>query len=442
MNIKRKNKSAYRIKFLAGAIISYAFFSIFYHVRAASISDISNECNIILDDDQQKKCEVLQKKEEMYKSIIEIKEKQGESLNNQLSITDSNIRQVQTQIDLSSQQIDDLNSQIIRLEKQISEKDLLIKSQKDLLADLVQLYYEVNQAGPVAAYLSDGNIASFVVKKDRIAQTGDRIKDLVDSIMEIKKEFQQQNAQLDQKKSEVVDTNQKLQDKSADLTVIKKQRQALLTQTQGEEAKYRKLLQKIQEQKNQLLDIDQYFAASGLSADSYPKPASKYFASTSWFYYQWDSRWGNETIGNTKTLMKSYGCAVTAVAMVLNEHGGSINPGKLANQPIFYGDLINWPATWSNPKLSLSADGKSHGNISWSVVDAQIAKGNPVIVYIKKSNGGGGHYVVVHHKDAKGKYVVHDPYFGANIFLDTSRALIGAMGKSSSTSIDQMIIYN
>ena len=442
MNTKRKEKSSYKIRILIGAIIFCAALLVFCKVKADSITNISNG-NTLSDEDQQKLDE-LKKKAEIYRQIIEIKQKQGETLSNQLSLTDANIEQVQAQIDVSSKQIEDLNNQIIRIQEQVKEKTALIESQRKLLGQIIQSYYEVNNTSPVVVYLSGENIASFMVNKDRIAQTGDKIKELVDSIMEIKKNLEEQSAELDQKKNEFVNKNQELQNQNDNLDSIKQQRQNLLAQTQGEEARYRQLLAKVEEQKQQLLDIDQYFAASGLSADSYAKPDSKYFASTDWYYSQRDSRWGNDNIGNTKTLIKSYGCALTAVAMVFEEHGVSMTPGKLANKPIFSGDLINWydSKDWEKNWPVPDSHGYSHGNISWSIVDSKIKSGIPVIVYIKKSNGGGGHYVVIHHKDSKGKYVVHDPYFGANIFLDTSRALIGAMGSKSSTSVDQMIIYN
>jgi peptidoglycan hydrolase CwlO-like protein len=442
MNTKRKKYFSHKIRILIGAVMSCAFFLVFYCVHAESISDISNGNTI--SNETQDKLDELKRKAAIYRQIIEIKEKQGESLNNQLSMTDANIEQVQAQIDVSSKQIDDLNNQIIRLQDQIKEKETLIESQKKLLADIMQTYYEANQTGLLSAYLSGGNMASFMVNKDRISQTGDKIAELVDSITEIKNDLDAQSSQLDQKKGDIVDKNQKLQDQNENLASIKQQRQTLLDQTQGEEAKYRQLLANIEAQKQQLLDIDQFYAASGLSADSYDKPDSKYFASTGWYYSQRDSDWGDDNIGNTKTLIKSYGCALTAVAMVFKEHGISMDPGKLANKPIFSGDLINWydSKDWEKNWPVPDSNGYGHGNINWSVVDSKINKGIPVIVYIKKSNGGGGHYVVIHHKDAKGRYVVHDPYFGANIFLDTSRALVGAMGKSSKTSIDQMIIYN
>lgn len=440
MNIKTKQNKKHLILAAFAVLTVSAVFFLWQNGQAqtGSISQVTT-----VPDETQQKIDELQKRADIYREIIDIKKKQGETLNDQLSITDSNIEQVQAQIEVSKKQIDDYNSQITRIEAQIKEKGETIKTQRGILANLVQVYYEVNLASPIVSYLTRGNIASFIVDKDRLAQTSDKIKELVDSVKSIKDDLESQSTQLDKKKVEFVLTNEKLQKQGSTLELAKQQKANLLAQTQGEEARYTQLLQRVEEQKQELLDIDQFFAASGLSVESYAKPSSKYFASTDWYFSQRDPKWANETIGNTKTLMKSYGCAVTAVAMVFKQHGGTINPGQLSSEPIFSGDLINWPNTWTAPKVTLASTGKSHGNINWPVIDAQIAKNIPVIVYIGKTKGSGGHYVVIHHKESStGKYVVHDPYFGPNIYLDTTRALVGAMGVSSATSIDQMIIYN
>jgi hypothetical protein len=88
------------------------------------------------------------------------------------------------------------------------------------------------------------------------------------------------------------------------------------------------------------------------------------------------------------------------------------------------------------------AENSGHGGINWFTVDREVARGNPVIVYIKAGSKG-GHYVVIHHKNSDGRYVVHDPYFGANIYLDSSMKLLSALYNVTITknSIDQMIIY-
>jgi uncharacterized protein YvpB len=130
---------------------------------------------------------------------------------------------------------------------------------------------------------------------------------------------------------------------------------------------------------------------------------------------------------------------VASVAMVFKKNEASIDPGKLAKQKIFDDALINWPSSWS-PGIKL-VQNTNHSGVSWSKIDSQINNGNPVIIYIKKTNGRGGHYVVITGKDSK-DYIVHDPYFGPNIYLGTSRSLVGKIGADSGTKIDQMIIYN
>jgi len=442
---KQKIKKQISVAFyVGGTFLSLVFFKSLT-ARAVSINcDMpSTGCgNFAIGTTERQKCEAYDARAIVYHQICEIKNKQSETLDNKISSTESNIKEVKSQITETENKIDDLSSQIQKLESQINQKKDSIEAQRKILTKVVQAYYQISQTSPAAIYLADDSIASFMVNKDRVSQMGDKISEVISALNDLKAEIEQQNDELTKRKVEFVSAHQDLQSKNDSFQSIKKQQTALLVQTQGEAAQYAELLKRVEEQKAELLDIDQYFSASGLSADSYPKPDSKYFAPLSWYFSQRDSRWGNATIGKTKTLMKSYGCAVTSVAMVFKSHGGSTTPGILAKQSIFSGDLINWPDTWNSPALAINVEGKSHKNINWSTVDSEIVKGNPVIIYIGRSKKDGGHYVVIHHKDAKGKYVVHDPYFGANIFLDTSRALVGAMVSSSSTYIDQMIVYN
>ena len=191
MKTDNKNKTTYKRTVLCGAILFCMAFFIFSYVRADDSSGSTTS------DETQQKLDELKRKAEVYRQIIEIKEKQGESLSNQLSIADSSIQEVQAQIDLGSGQIEDFNSQIIRIENEIKEKNALIESQKKLLGNILQSYYEINRAGLITAYLSNKNIASFMVTKDRISQTGDKIKDLVDSIIKIKNDLTAQSADLD-----------------------------------------------------------------------------------------------------------------------------------------------------------------------------------------------------------------------------------------------------
>jgi len=77
----------------------------------------------------------------------------------------------------------------------------------------------------------------------------------------------------------------------------------------------------------------------------------------------------------------------------------------------------------------------------WFKLDKELGAGYPVIVFVRVKGKGAGHYVVVHHKTDDGQYVVHDPLFGANIYLSSTQAYISIL-YNNSTYLDQMVIYH
>ncbi|PIP28383.1 MAG: hypothetical protein COX29_01360 [Candidatus Moranbacteria bacterium CG23_combo_of_CG06-09_8_20_14_all_35_22] len=311
-----------------------------------------------------------------------------------------------------------------------------------MLSVLMQSYYDYDQQGILEIVLLNETLKKPFEQTDYIEQSGIKVGEVLDEIKITQQKLLKDQQELKDSHEKSVELKEKLEEEKYGLELTANQKETLLAQTKNEEQKYQDLLARVEQQK---LELFNFSSASNLteisdSVKNYPTPPSKYQASTSWYFSQKDSRWGGKRIGNSSSLMKDYGCAVTSVAMVFRKNGSSTDPGKLSKEKIFYYDLIKWPASWS-PRISLSSS-VSHGNISWSKIDDSIDDGDPVIVYIKKTNGRGGHYIVITGYDKEKKdYVVHDPYFGANLYLGTSKALIGKIGTDSKVSIDQMIIY-
>ncbi len=402
-----------------------------------TIADSSN-CDS-LSGDAKNQCVELEKKAAIYADLIKLKNKQQNILSIQLDSINSEQKTTMTQLQQTQQQVQDLAQQIDGLEKEITEKEKLMDLQKKILSELVQSYYEYEQQGTLPVVMANKNFSAVFDQQDYLQQSGVKVSSLLNEISAVKKSLMDNQNVLNQKKAESDSAKNDLVNKKNDLQNSENQKTSLLIQTQGDAEKYKQMLAHIEAQKLQLFDFS---AASNLneiigSVGNYPKPSSN-LASTDWYFSQTDSRWGGNKIGNSKSLMKDWGCAVTSLAMVFREKGNSTDPGKLAKQQIFSGDLIDWPNSW-DPGINLVSS-VSHGNINWSTVNAQIKKGNPVIVYIKRSRGG-GHYVVITGKDSN-DYIVHDPYFGPNLYLGTSKALVGKLGASSTVSLDQMIVYN
>lgn len=399
----------------------------------------AEDCSLLTGDDQ-KKCQDLEKKAQILQNIIDIKNAQQDTLAAQMASIDKDQAVTKAALDQAQKEADDLSKRVDSLERELADKNKEVDVQKKLLSGLMQSYYEYDQQGLLEVAVINEDISSILNQSDYLEQSGVKVKSLLSDLQANRDAIQKDYEDLKQNKDDLDQKKADLADKQDSLDASENLKQALLAQTQGEEAKYQKLLDHVEKQKGELFDFSE---ASNLdqiksSVSAYPSPKSN-LASTSWYFRQDDSRWGNTKIGNSKSLMSDYGCAVTAVAMVFRKNGANTDPGKMAKQKIFSFDLINWPTSWP-PSIDLVSS-ISHGNISWSTIDKQIGKGNPVIVYIRKTNGRGGHYVVVTGKDKK-DYIVHDPYFGPNLYLSTSKSLVGKIGVDSKVSVDQMIIYN
>ncbi|MDD3486833.1 MAG: C39 family peptidase [Candidatus Moranbacteria bacterium] len=426
-------------RYAAGFLYLFFIFIFVFFIESKVLADDTNQEEI---EEKQEQIDELEQKAASYRQMIKVNQNKEGALQNQIQLMEtqissleSSINEIQKNIDANQQDIDGLSSQI-------REKQKEIDGQKVILGQLLQSFYENDQDTLTEMLLKNSSFSDFMNQTEYISQTGSRVDEMLNSIKDAQDSLAQAKKDLEFKNDEQKKQRGDATQKKLSLDSEKSSRRQLLVDTQGQEQKYQDLLERVEQEKQELLgDIEELSSErSDALAEveaNIKKPASG-LASASWYFSQKDKRWANQTIGYSNTLMKSYGCAVTALSMVLKYHGVNIDPGTLADQPIFYHDLIVWPNAWKGVKLSSTT---YHGNVDWDVIDDELKDDNPVIVFVKSTKRGAGHYVVIHGKDKKGEYVVHDPYWGSNIYLDSTRAYVGAL-YGSGTTIDQMIVYH
>ncbi len=385
--------------------------------------------------------EKLERKSTEYQQIINQKQQQQTTLENQLKLMDVQVDRFGNEVDIVKQDIERYKSEIEQTQQQLEAATKEYEEVRARLEESIRLYDQIDQEFALEYLTSDGDLSLVLNQSEYLDQTAQRVAQVLNETEAQKQKLEEKKNDYDNKRADLEKREAELGEQIFYLNNEKMTKNVLLDQTEGEEAKYKKLLSRVEKQKKELLgDIDSLSSEKRGELDKIlakaPKPKSG-LASTSWYYAQDDKKWAYKRIGLSSSLMKDYGCAVTALAMVFTHYGEKISPGKLASQPIFYRDLIVWPSTWKGVDLNSSIN---HGNIDWSRVKKEVKKDRPVIVFVR-SRTGAGHYVVVHGRDKKGKYVVHDPLFGANIYLDTTEKLVGAIFDTS-TTVDQMIIYN
>jgi peptidoglycan hydrolase CwlO-like protein len=392
-------------------------------------------------DDKQDEVESLDQKAQNYQRMIDLKKQQRTTLKNQLDMMNLQIENFNNSIALNKDQINSNLQEINNIQNKITEKEKDLTNFKNQLGEMIRAFNQIDQELMMEMLSSAGDMTPILNRSEYLDQASQKVSETLKTIEIKKQELSKEQAVYAEKNIQLKEKKMELEEKVYLLNNEKSSKDTLLAQTAGEEAKYQELLERVEAQKQELIgDID------ALSDDkrselakikaSAPTPKDGK-ASTSWYFSQKDPRWGTNRIGMSSSLMKDYGCAVTSLAMVFTYHNQAITPAKLAQMPIFYRDLIVWPQYWKGLKM---VGGHAHGNISWSTVDEQLKKKNPVVVFVKAS-AGKGHYVVIHGKDKKGGYIVHDPIFGANIYLETTKKLVGAI-YGTKTTVDQMIIYN
>ena len=437
MTVKGRRKiDIFVVKWLS----AFVFWALaFAYVQAIiPTSERIEKCKRILNENSQD-LEDLEKCKRILSTKVETTTQQKNILANQVKLYNLRVSRAENNLKNIEAEIKRNQNELKRLEAELEMKNKEMQELKEQLKSNIVLYEKNRREFEINLLNSESNLTVWMDRANYLNKLSEKINEKLRRLKDDKREILEKQAKIKEKIEEIEKGKKKLKREKEVLEEQRRIKNDFLARTAGDEAKYKAMLARIEAQKKLIMNMSSFSSAVKATVAEIKRKAKKPksgLASTSWYYAQDDPRWGKKTIGFSGTLMKDYGCAVTSLAMVFTKEGEGINPGKLAKKPLFYQDLIVWPSKWGDLSLKY---GRSHGNVSWSKINSQLKEGHPVIVFIR-SRSGAGHYVVIHHRDKKGKYVVHDPLFGPNIFLDTSKKLVSAIYKSG-VVIDQMIVY-
>lgn len=407
-------------------------------INAALIDNLTKQ----IQEAEEKRAE-LERRAQEYQQIIDTKRAQIKSLNNEIAIFNARIGKLETEINWTESKISQTELEIIQLEYGLAQAEKDILYQKDVLAEIIRVINQYDETSDLEIILQSESLSDFFNQITYMESLQGRVQQTVEDLKYLKAKLTQDKADKKVKKQELEDLKERLTGQQNSLANQRARKKALLKYTQGEEKRYQQMLAHIEEQKKSLLgDINRLrqLKAAELARlkELLEKPPEEYWASINWYFRQDDPQWADLTIGLTDSTLADYGCAISSVAMVLKYHGVNVTPAKLAKEPIYYYDLIDWPKSYGGVDLIKNT---RHRGVDWFRIDRELAVGYPVIIFVKANGRGAGHYVVIHHKTADGGYVVHDPLFGPNIYLDSTRVYISNLYQTT-TSIDQMVIYH
>ena len=203
-------------------------------------------------DSAKDKVKCLEKERKDTQELIDIKNKTQLTIKNQLSYIETQQQKNQVELLKTKEKAQDLAQQVADLEREIKDKESLLKYQQLVLSGLIQSYYEYNQGGLLNIVLINQDFSDIFSQSDRIEQSSGRVSEVLKTIRETRAELQDEYDDLKDKKQESEELKSELEDKNLDLQYSENQKQNLLGQTQAEIAKYKELLARIDNEINEL----------------------------------------------------------------------------------------------------------------------------------------------------------------------------------------------
>lgn len=127
-------------------------------------------------------------------------------------------------------------------------------------------------------------------------------------------------------------------------------------------------------------------------------------------WFQADSRWREDPLGETPGTLGGEGCAVSSAAMVLGFYGIDVDPGRLNRFLTGHGGYEGrgWIRWESAAEFSPGVVEKAYEDLpSYALIDWNLLRGNPVIIRIRRPDGI-THFVVIVGKRGF-DYLIRDP---------------------------------
>ncbi len=311
------------------------------------------------------------------------------ALNLQKSAGLAKIAAAQHQISATQLQIQQLGGTIANTEDQIN-------TNQAALGKAIRNLQQIDADPFVLQLFSSENFSDVWTDVDDIRQVQSAVQEKVDALNSQKNTLTNAQKASQEKKNLLTSQKNTLTTQQTTLAATEAAKAKLLSQTAAKESNYQKLLAAAKAELASFSTFATNAGGSGLLNNQTDCDA--------WgcYYNQRDSAWGNSALNGTKYLLKSDGCLVTAMAMVMTHYGyHDVTPVTINSNPSNF--AVYYPAYLL---MSITVDGDTATRKAASI-DATLATGNPVIVGLNAY--GGTHYVVLT-SGSNGNYLMRDPY--------------------------------
>lgn len=260
-------------------IFSYPIVLLLFLILAFSIVRFDSSQVFAQVDNSDAKIRQLENLIDQYNQDISQKQSEAQSLTNQISIFELQIKQAQAEIDGTNLTISKLNSAIGQKETSILKKEKEIEEQNILLAIYLKQVARSDGGSLLEFLLKNGKFSDFFNDINSINSIQNKIHDTLSMIKIIKEKLIKEKGDLESDKAEQEQLKRIQKRQKAEIENSKKEKQKLLEQTKGQEKLYQQLIAKtranIEAIKNQAYDLALGYKMTFEEALRYALPAAE-----------------------------------------------------------------------------------------------------------------------------------------------------------------------
>ena len=353
-----------------------------------------------------------------YEAEIQQANSDKQTLQNAINVLNLQQKKVQAQISATQNQIATTQLQITQLGASITNAGQAIETDQTAIADGLRTLQESDNEPLIMVLLSSQSLSQAWSAFETTLEIENAIESNISALQTQKNVLAASQAASQQKQDTLTSQKKSLSSQQATLVQNQKTKKQLLAETNAKESTYEQLLAQAKAQLASFSAFTQNAGGAGLLAGQ--------TSCDQWgcYYNQRDAQWGNDPLNGTQYKLKSDGCLITAMAMVLTHYGyRDVTPVTINSNP------GNFAAYYPAYLLfTISVDGIT-ATRKTALIDTTLSTGNPVVVGLKAY--GGTHYVVLV-SGSKGNYLMRDPYIagGDDISFSAHYSLKSVFGIS------------
>lgn len=267
---EKEKKARYRHIFISLFPFGLALiFTITHIVRADDSTDLETltaEQKEALDD-RQDELDDIKAKIKAYKDIVDLKQRQGAALGDQIEGLEAQVKSLELQMNLNQKTLAEIQSETQVLKERIAQKEEFIMKQRGILSEIMRGYYDDQSSVIPAEFIVNASrMTNPLQESEWTSETGSKVTEVLASLKSLRKSLLGEHAALVEKEKHVDTLRLQLEEQDARLESAKSNKEQLLAKTQSEVQKYDALVDDLEKQREEIEDEIESLEAGKIDA--------------------------------------------------------------------------------------------------------------------------------------------------------------------------------